>query len=697
MASGFQNYQKLESLTAAIEQLFVGGNEDDASYGGETKPSFDKRFKQLFLELQSMVYDNATPYETKADMLAAGAPSGGVLLAKVLRDPVLENNGLYDYLDGAWVKSLYDGVSLGIALTAIVQQSLRHHDELISGIRGSEQISSEFAWAVVDSENQVAVGVRHNGKVSLSRDTEIDDQGVYRNGYQWGVVDEGGALAIGVKGDGKVDLVRAGEVISDATYSDDLVYGLLDQDNRVAFGIKRSGELIGKFSEGSGTGVPVDQNSVSGPGNVFMARSLFPGLVEFLADGEGATRAYRQRRDIPSETAMFSASGPIEYIAATGQSLSVGGGATENAPGEEVFTESPVYPHHNFMFNTGTRGVESGGLDPSTLIDFVPAFESFNGSNQAETQGSGMMRALHAGSEQHRTFVYRSHGKGGAKLAELSKGSGFNMYDNGLKEVRAAVAIAEKYGRDIRMRAFTWTQGESDRFTDRGEYYSGLSQLIDDYRYDYAQELPEGNPPLVCIIDQMCANSSGDVGNPPLAQYDLSRDLSHVYISTPKYFMAFSGVVHLVPIWYSILGEYQARAWSALFVENDEWRPVSPLSVSRAGNVIDVVFSVPSPPLVFDHETLPAALNEGFVFSDSSGSTPGISSVELVSDDTVRITLDSSPAGPDMKISYGTEGAGAVGRAGAWGNLHDSDTTVSQSDPAVTLFNWAVIFEESVA
>ena len=111
MATEYENSQKLAALTVAFEQLFIGNDETDVTYEGETKPSFDKRFLALFADLQVMVYDNALAFETKADMLSFGAPPSEVILAKVLRDPTTENNGLYDYLEDEWLKSTYDRAS----------------------------------------------------------------------------------------------------------------------------------------------------------------------------------------------------------------------------------------------------------------------------------------------------------------------------------------------------------------------------------------------------------------------------------------------------------------------------------------------------------------------------------------------------------------------------------------------------------
>tara|TARA_R110001592_G_scaffold363400_1_gene688206 strand:- start:62716 stop:65166 length:2451 start_codon:yes stop_codon:yes gene_type:complete len=609
-------------------------------------------------------------------------------------------------IDFAWAAHDENGqVALGIRhdgtvflnLSEAAQKAIAQINEV------AVDYDNNYQYALIDESSNIAFGVLRDGRIEMLRDNEIKTDAVHGDNVIYGIMDESERLAFALRGNGKVDLVRAEETITESIYDLDLVYGLLDQNGKVAFGINKKGELLGNFAAGTNLGDPVDPNTLAGPGNIFMARVLSSNLVEFLADGEGKILSYTQRTDIASTTAMFSALGPIEYIAATGQSLSVGGGATENASGEEVFTANPVFPHHNFMFNTGTRGVQSAVLNPATLVDFVPAYEVFNNNNHAETQGSGMMRALHAkhlvNMENFKTYVYRSHGRGGASISELSKGSGFEMYANGVKEVAKAVEIASKYGRELVLRAVTWTQGEQDRGvgTSRLDYYSALNKLVDDYQIDYAAILPEHNPTIHFIIDQLSSNSTGTFSDIPLAQYDLAKDRNDVHISTSKYFMSYSASgVHLDPKWYSILGEYQARAWRAQFLEGG-WSPLQPVSVNRTDAVIDIVFSVPKPPLVIDTTTLPFIADNGFVFSDDSGATPPISSVEIISDGIIRITLSAVPSGPNMKLSYAGSGPGAgTEHSGAWGNIRDSETEVSQSDSAVVLYNWALIFEETI-
>lgn len=55
MATEYENSQKLNDLTVAFEELYTGDEDTDVTYDGTTKPSFDKRFKQIIDEYGNIV------------------------------------------------------------------------------------------------------------------------------------------------------------------------------------------------------------------------------------------------------------------------------------------------------------------------------------------------------------------------------------------------------------------------------------------------------------------------------------------------------------------------------------------------------------------------------------------------------------------------------------------------------------------
>ena len=645
-------------------------------------------------------------YETKDEMDAAGAPANGQM-AKVWNDPTEENNGEYGWDGAAWAPNAFDVK----AIIGKADQNGAILDRLpaLEADKTPAEIPDQHAAAIVDNAGKVAAAITKAGGVAVS-DIEILGAGelAAANGteYVYAIRDKNGRAALAIDKTGAVHIIRAGEINDPESFAAGCSSGICASDGSLLIGFKSDGTalltLTKESAEKLAASLVINPAQITGPGNVYNASLIGPGLYRYMADGYGGIRGYLQRAG--STTEMAETAGPIEFIGASGQSLSIGGGATENAPGSEIFTTDPIYPHHALMFNTGTRGAEGKELNPETLTDFVPAYEVFNGSNQAETQGSGMMRALHnqhvENNERVKTYVYRTHGRGGAYLSELVKNGTDDMYANGLKEVAAARRIAALYNREIIVRAITWTHGEQDRTgLSRIDHFNQLTQLIADYRADWGAELPENNPEIGFIIDQLSASSSaaGGAGNSALAHYDVFKDDPNVVISTPKYFMEYSASVHLKPVWYSILGEYQARAYREKYQLGNNWNPVYPLSVSRSAAVIDIQMNVPDGSLVIDTTTLPAAENYGFEFIDDSGNTPEILNVEIVGTDTVRVTLASEPTGTVKTIRYAYSGTGATLRAGAWGNIHDSNNETSQSDPSVILYNWLLTFEEIVS
>nr|WP_318194360.1 hypothetical protein [Vibrio sp. 1288]MDW3137054.1 hypothetical protein [Vibrio sp. 1288] len=117
----------LISFEEAVEALKVKLSQDPASstiYNGEYIQSLAKDIEDRWAAISAMVKGRAS-FETKADLLASGAPPAGQLLAEVWRDSTLTNNGLYGWTGSAWEKSNYDAVEvLGERITAEEEQTV---------------------------------------------------------------------------------------------------------------------------------------------------------------------------------------------------------------------------------------------------------------------------------------------------------------------------------------------------------------------------------------------------------------------------------------------------------------------------------------------------------------------------------------------------------------------------------------------
>ncbi|EOW7148455.1 SGNH/GDSL hydrolase family protein [Vibrio parahaemolyticus] len=99
----------LTAFEEAVEALKVKLSQDASSsttYNGEPIQSLAKDIEDRWAAISAMIQGRVT-YETKAAMDAAGAPPNDVL-AEVWNDTDKNNNGLFGFSSGAWVKSPYD-------------------------------------------------------------------------------------------------------------------------------------------------------------------------------------------------------------------------------------------------------------------------------------------------------------------------------------------------------------------------------------------------------------------------------------------------------------------------------------------------------------------------------------------------------------------------------------------------------------
>ncbi len=100
----------LTAFEEAVEALKVKLSQDPSkgtTYNGEAIQSIAKDIEDKWAAIRAMVQGRSS-YETKAALDAAGAPPADKPLAEVWNDPTLNNNGLYGYSGGVWVKSPYD-------------------------------------------------------------------------------------------------------------------------------------------------------------------------------------------------------------------------------------------------------------------------------------------------------------------------------------------------------------------------------------------------------------------------------------------------------------------------------------------------------------------------------------------------------------------------------------------------------------
>ncbi len=450
-------------------------------------------------------------------------------------------------------------------------------------------------------------------------------------------------------------------------------------------------------------------------------------------DGDGGTSIDGSRSDGVSSTDGGDAGEeppPVPYqhfdvnhVLSTGQSNSV---AHEGRP-----VVSTTQPYGNFMFDVGimTSGdCEGDGCRTyQKPTRFVPLVEGDSFWWPVETMSAGLANQVAKlardkyGKANHDVLV-SLHGRNGLTYWCLRKGSCnfvdpsyLIAYDEGLKQVEDAKAIALAEGKSYVVRAVTVIHGESDdyayatntqQFPNDGtdgsyrtitSYADGLLEWQRDYEAG-VQTITGQTIPIPLLISQF--SGWNDIAHSAVTQFQYEahvRSEGKVVLVAPAYALDWDvDCRHYTNHGERRLGGYFAKAYARIVLEGRRWEPVRPRSVTRSGNVITAQYHVPVPPLVLDTERVVDPGNYGFEVVDESGSVLPIQAVALGGPDTVSITL-ATPAAGRVRLRYAftaTPQTCPGSTSGPRGNLRDSDATASEY--GYELFNWGVHFEVPV-
>jgi hypothetical protein len=423
------------------------------------------------------------------------------------------------------------------------------------------------------------------------------------------------------------------------------------------------------------------------------------------------------------ETPIPYAAFDVNHVVSTGQSNSV---AHEGRP-----PISTSQPYTNLMFDVGvmTSGVceREGCRVYQKPSSFVPLTEGDTFWYPVETMSSGLaneatkLATTKYGKAKHDILVSLA-GRNGLTYWCLRKGgcnfldpTYLNAFDENLKQVADAKAIAAAAGKSYVVRMVTSIHGESDDFayaTKTQEFpldgTDGIAQEIKSYadglvewQRDYeanVQKITGQTQAVPLLISQF--SGWNDISTSAVTQFQYEahvRAKGKVVIVTPGYALEWAGDCrHYTANGERRLGEYFGKAYARIVLEGRRWEPVRPLKVTHAGNAITAKFAVPVPPLVLDTQRVVDPGHYGFEVVDAAGNAVPIANVALAGSDTVTITLGTAAAAT-QRLRYAFTGIPHTCpgvSAGPRGNLRDSDTTPSQY--GYELFNWGVHFEVPV-
>jgi len=413
----------------------------------------------------------------------------------------------------------------------------------------------------------------------------------------------------------------------------------------------------------------------------------------------------------------------INHVVSTGQSNSV---AHEGRP-----LLSTGQPFDNLMFDVGvmTSGVceAQGCRTYQTPTGFVPLTEGDTFWYPVETMSSGlaneaaMLARTKLGKPTHDLLVSLA-GRNGLTYWCLRKGTCnfvdptyLHPFDESMKQVTDAKALAVAAGKTYVVRAVTAIHGESDDYgyavgtpefpidgTDGSyrtitSYGDGLLEWQRDYEAGIKAITGQAQP-VPLLISQFSGWNDVATSAVTQLQYEAHvRSNGKVVLVTPAYVLDWaSDCRHYTANGERQLGEYFGKAYARIVLEGRRWEPVRPKTVSIAGNVITAKYHVPVPPLVLDTQRVTDPGDKGFEVVDAAGNHVAIASVAVSGPDTVTITLVSAPAGKvHLRYAFTHEPHTCTGRfVGARGNLRDSDATPSQG--GYELFNWGAHYDVAV-
>ena len=404
---------------------------------------------------------------------------------------------------------------------------------------------------------------------------------------------------------------------------------------------------------------------------------------------------------------------------------------------------STAQPYDNVMFDVGVMTAAQCNGDgcrqyqtPATFSPLVEGDKFF--AYGVETMSSGLANLVAmqsrdvylagrpAGTNSHDVLV-SLHGRSGNVYRCLRKGgcpewwpvAQFNYiwpFDEAMRQVADAMALAAASGKSYVVRAATTIHGESNHYYKEGNVYT----------YDFPLRGTDGTPNKIASyrdallewqadLDAGVKAITGQAIDVPLFYSQISgwndraysripQDQLQAHVDAPgkavlvgpAYMIPFAAdCLHFTWEGQRRLGEYFAKAYARVVLAGKAWEPLRPREISLAGNVVTVTYHVPSPPLVLDTARVTDPGHHGFELVDDSGATPAITSVALAGPDAVAITLSAAPApGAAKRLRYAMRqvtGTCPGPTQGARGNLRDSDDTPSRH--GYDLHNWGVQFD----
>ena len=529
--------------------------------------------------------------------------------------------------------------------------------------------------------------------------------------YSWLVKDAAGNIGLAIQNDRRVILhaLQMGAAIPSGRDGQPYVVQLFhDREGKGGIGVDEQGRidfvpapaLLARLDGGANFNF-VSPDDLGLNADIDASRPFVLGDGGYLFDVNEMGRRFTARRlssGMPW-TGFVSTNGAVHAYIFYGQS-NVGTNADASAPAVAQSYKSSVVSFSSQHFVHGENALNPANLTavaplsdaglPGDMLDRLTmyALQQFQADDLAKLPGHFAFTVYYGG-EPLETFE-----KGGDQYAKVITAAD-----------RATAVFDQQFERDVSFRAVHFTQGEEiGNYSSRGDYTTHLKDLADDLRADIPLETGQGTPPVFAFF-QTSPGGTADHRNRSLAQYDASFETGLSLIG-PMYQLPVHDGVHMTLPGKMMQAEISAAVFRTI-ERAGTFTPLRPSSVTRSGADVDAVFVLPDgKPLQFDSDWVPTTgltVNKGFSAFLAADDTPlTVSSVTLVDDETVRVTLSADPGGA-VKLAYGLDVSGAATGWVPYRGLLYSDSRYSSffhkqgyAVPEIVR-HYAVRFEEETA
>jgi len=450
-------------------------------------------------------------------------------------------------------------------------------------------------------------------------------------------------------------------------------------------------------------------------------RLLIPALSLAIA---ASTAACSSDSNHPTPTTHYNFAFDWTGIVGTGQSLSVGALASQ--------VLASTQPYGNLKLDLGGATV-APPFDPTlaslTMVPLVEPIRPFASTYPSaypvniygetphtamadQITAMAMQQAMHDFVSVHTVVGESGQGlnviqKNPTGLPTLTAGeTAGRAYDATLFEATAIARLAKAAGKTYGIGAIVLTHGETDCCN--LSYADGIYQLLTDYNTDLAAITGQtAKIPMFASQQNSVPADPGTISSSAFQVLQASQDHPGEIVCTgPKYQYSYAidtmSHVHMSAKEYEKLGEKTAQVYFERVVLGHDWKPLAPTSFELMGNTVLVHFQVPVAPLTWDdnlpppHGTMIPEWANGRGFEILwAGNRKTIDMVEIVGDDTVKITCHDDLSGGEVVVGYAATAEGGTpppDQCARWGHLRDSDPFVG----SVTMTaqpNYAVAFQ----